>query len=347
MTLLIVSVAIVLIVSALCSLTEAAVYAVRMPYIRQLTESGSTAGTLLTGFKKNMERPITAILIINTAANTAGAVVAGAQARQVFGEASLIWFSAGFTVLVLFFSEIMPKVAGVTYNRSVARAVSVPLSAVITALYPVVWLSQRVSRALRHGKPPPVAPEAEVRQMAALSAEEGSILPFESELVKNVLRLDEVKARDIMTPRTVVFKLPANATVKDVAEDTSKSPYARIPIWATDDPDNWIGVVFRTDILASLARDEFDTTLDSLRKPLGFVPDMARGHRLLDEFIRRREHLMGVVDEYGGMLGIVTLEDVFESLIGREIVDETDAIVDLQAVARRRAAQRLERSDTD
>lgn len=346
MTLLIFSVALVLGVSALCSLTEAAVYAVRMPYIRELTESGSTAGGLLTRFKRRMEEPITAILIVNTVANTAGAAIAGAQARQLFGEASIIWFVAAFTLAVLFFSEIVPKVIGVTYSRSVARAVSVPLNAAIVALYPLVWFIQRITRAIKPAEPVPDAPEEEIRQMVTLGAEEGSILPFESELVKNVLQLDEVKAQDIMTPRTVVFTLRANRTVKEVSEAVTGAPFARIPIHAPDDPENWVGVVLRADILTSLAKDKFDTTLQSLCKPLGFVPEQAPGHRLLDEFIKRREHLLGVVDEYGVVLGVVTLEDVFEALIGREIVDETDAIVDLQAVARRRARRRLKRGDS-
>jgi len=347
MTLFILSVVVVLVVSALCSLTEAALYSVRMPYVRQLLESGSAAGRVLARFKENMESPITAILIINTTANTAGAAVAGAQAENLFGDYRLLGvsavavFSGLFTLGVLFFSEILPKVAGVTYGRTVSRFVSLPLEAVIWAIYPLVWLSRKAARVVRETGPRRIAPEEEVHQIAALSAEEGSILPLEAALVQNVLRLNEVQARDIMTPRTVVYKLEATRTVLEVAEEAGRVPHTRIPIYHPDDPENWIGMVFKGDVLACLARDEFDVTLESLRKPLRFVPEVVPGHKLLSEFIRRRVHILGVIDEYGGMLGVVTLEDVMESLIGEEIVDETDLVVDLQQVARRRAVQRL------
>ncbi len=340
MTLFVVSVAVVLLVSAACSLSEAALYSVRMPYIRQLAATGHRSGLILERFKRNMERPITAILIVNTAANTAGAAVAGAQARLIFGEAALFWFSALFTLSVLFFSEIMPKIAGVTYRRPVAKAVSLPLDLAIRALHPLVWLSRQAARMLRADEKEAQASEEEVYQIAALSAEEGSILPVEAELIKNVLRLNEVKARDIMTPRTVVFQLAAELTVGDVAGSIAVA-HSRIPVHAGDDPEKLAGWVLRNDILARLAEGELDVTLSELAKPLRFVPDAAPGHRLLNEFLKRRSHILAVVDEYGGMSGIVTLEDVLESLLGEEIVDETDAIVDLQVEARKQGHARL------
>ncbi len=346
MTLLVASVVTVLVVSSLCSLTEAAIYAVRTPYISSLAESGSMAGKVLAQFKANMERPISAILIVNTAANTAGAAVAGAQARLVFGEGSLIWFSASFTLAVLFLAEILPKVAGVAYNRGIARAASIPLNAAVTLLFPLVWLTQRVSVILRHRQPPPIAPEEEVRQLAVLSANEGSILKFESELVKNVLGLDQIRAKDIMTPRTVVFSLSSGDTVRDVAPKVAEEKYARIPVFAADDPEDWRGVVLRADILVCLANDEFDRSVGSLAKPIAFVPEAMPAHILLGEFIRKQQHLLGVVDEYGGVVGIVCLEDVLESLIGQEIVDETDVVVDLQEVARRRGRAQMSEPDT-
>ena len=341
MTLFLVSVAVVLVVSAACSLSEAALYSVRMPYVRQLADAGSAAGPVLARFKRNMERPITAILILNTVANTAGASVAGAQARQLFGEAAILWFSAIFTVAVLLFSEILPKVAGVTYRRAVARAVSLPLDAAVRALTPLVWLAQQAAKIFPRGDAPE-ASEEEVYQLAMLSAEEGSILPQEAELVRNVLRLNDVTAKEIMTPRTVVFKLDASRTVAEVADEVERLPHSRIPIHAPGDPEGWIGQVMKEDVLASMARDEFALRLEALKKPLGYIPETAPGHRLLNAFLRRRAHLLAVVDEYGGIAGVVTLEDVMESLLGEEIVDETDTVVDLQQAARRRGARQLE-----
>ncbi len=162
-----------------------------------------------------------------------------------------------------------------------------------------------------------------------------------------MLRLNDVTARDIMTPRTVVFKLAADTTVGGLAEQAEKVPYARIPVYDPDDPENWLGVVLRRNILARLARDEFDTAVGSLCRPLHFVPGTIAGHQLLSEFLKRREHLFGVLDEYGAVDGVVTLEDVLETLIGEEIVDETDAVVDLQAAARARRAKRLGTTEPD
>jgi CBS domain containing-hemolysin-like protein len=285
-----------------------------------------------------MGPPITAILILNTIANTAGASVAGAQARFLFGESAIFWFAALFTLAVLVVSEIIPKVVGVSRNRAVASLVAVPLNSLVRALWPLVRITHGFSRALS-GSGEPVAPESEVWRIADLSAEEGSILPSEAALVKNVLKMDEIKARDIMTPRTVVFKQRDDLTVKDISVDAWALPHARIPIHDADDNDNWTGLVLRRDILACLGRDQFDVTLASIAKPLAFVPETVPGHELLNLFLRMRRHLFGVIDEYGNIIGIVTMEDVLEELIGAEIVDETDKVVDMRQVARKRSIQ--------
>ena len=342
MTLLITSVLVVLVVSALCSLTEAALYAVRLPYIRQLREGGSIAGRILTRFKKNMEQPITAILIVNTAANTAGAAIAGAQAQSTFGAAAVAWFSIVFTLLVLFFAEILPKIAGVAYSERVARTLAIPLDLVIRGLMPLVWLVQLFAGWVKPDRPTLYAPEEEVRQMVLLSLEEGSILPVEAKLVQNVLKLDDIRARDIMTPRSVVFKLPANLTLREVAQRIKDWSHSRIPIYDPNDPEIWAGIVLSRDILTRLARDEFDVTLQSISKPLFFVHEKTPGHVLLRAFLRRRTHLFAVMQEGGGLIGIVTLEDLLESLIGEEIVDEADTVVDMQEFARLRHRQAFE-----
>ena len=174
-----------------------------------------------------------------------------------------------------------------------------------------------------------------------MSAEEGSILPLEAELVRNVLRLNDVTAKEIMTPRTVVYKLDASRTVAEVAAEVGHAPHSRIPIHAPENPEDWIGQVLKEEVLGYMARDEYDVRLEALAKPLGYVPELVPGHQLLSEFLRRRVHLLAVVDEYGGMAGVVTLEDVMESLLGEEIVDETDRVVDLQQAARRSGARRF------
>lgn len=341
MTLFIASVAIVLLISALCSLTEAALYSVRLPYVRRLVEGGSPAGLVLKKFKENMERPIAAILILNTAANTAGAAVAGAQANHLFGENVLIAFSVCFTLAVLFFSEIIPKMVGVVHSRPVARNLALPLNALVTLLHPVIRLVERVSKLLRPKGPVIAAPEDEVRQLAMLSAEEGSILQLEADLVKNALALDKITAREIMTPRPVVEKLSEATTVGEASHAFDEWIFSRIPVYAADDPEKWIGVVLSRDILAALARDDFSARLGSLARTLDFVSDQTPGHILLRKFIKSRRHLFAVVDEYGSVVGIVTLEDILESVIGQEIMDEVDVTADLQDLAKQRRRREL------
>lgn len=345
MTLFIVSVAVVLAISAFCSLTEAAFYAVRMPYVRKLDESGSLAGEILAGFKGNMERPIAAILILNTVANTAGAAIAGAQATQLFPRGSLFIFSTAFTLAVLFFSEIVPKVVGVIYNQPISRALALPWSWIVRAMTPIIWLIEQFTQWLKPAEPVLSAPEEEVEQMAIMSAEEGSILGYEAQLVKNVLRLDNIRARQIMTPRPVVLKLPDDMTLRDAFEKVKDWVHSRIPLYSRDDPETWVGFVMSRDVLSALAEDKFETQLGELAKPMFFVSEDLPGHVLLKSFLRRRTHLFGVMDDYGDLTGIVTLEDVLESLIGEEIVDEADTVADMQEVARLRKREQYSRQE--
>jgi CBS domain containing-hemolysin-like protein len=341
MALFVASVVLVLAMSAFCSLSEAAIYAVRRPYIMTLVKSGSLAGKVLADFKENMEQPISAILILNTAANTAGAAIAGYQVRALFGETVAPWFVAGFTIAVLLISEIIPKLLGVVYSRGVATAVALPWVGIIRLLYPFIWIVEKLTERLQPEEPIRSAPEEEVEQLAMISAMEGSILPLEARLVQNVLRLNDVKAGDILTPRSVVFKLSADATIGQVREVVKQWKQSRIPVYDGDDAENWIGLVLARDILTSLAQDQFDRQLRTLMRPLYFVPETAKGHDLLGQFLKKRSHLFGVLDEYGGIEGVVSLEDVLESLIGEEIVDELDTAADLQEHARRRHQRKM------
>ncbi len=337
-----VSVAVVLVVSALCSLSEASIYAVRLPYVKSLADSGRLTGRILNSMKENMERPISTILIVNTVANTAGAAVAGAQAEALMGSASLVWFSACFTLAVLICSEIVPKVVGVAYSERVSVLVALPLQVATRLLTPLVWCVEKMSAWLKPEGKVFSAPEEEVHQVAQMSADEGSILPLEANLVQNVLKLNDIKAGEIMTPRTVVQKFASDITVRDAIEKTDEWNHSRMPLVSPDDPDQWEGFVLRRDILTRMASDDFDTKLSELAKPMHFVSMQTPGHVLLQTFLRRRSHMFGVVDEFGGMSGVVTFEDVLESLLGEEIVDETDAVVDMQEAARMNRREKFE-----
>jgi CBS domain containing-hemolysin-like protein len=342
MTIFVVSVVTVIVVSAICSLSEASLYAVRRPFVRSLTESGSAAGPVLEGFKDNMDRPITAILIVNTAANTAGASVAGAQATELFGGNAFLWFSAFFTLGVLLFSEIFPKILGVVYNKAIARAVALPWRFVITLLSPLVWAVGKVSALLKPSGQVFAAPEDEVVQLAQISAEEGSIMGHEAEMVRNVLALNDLVAKDVMTPRTVVFRLPQDLTLAEANEQVEVWTHSRIPLFDREQPDRWNQLVRATDILSGLADGRKDEDLKAIGLPLPLVSETTPGHVLLARFIAEQTHLFGVLDEFGGMAGVVSLEDVVESLIGQEIVDEVDEAADMREVARRQAIKRNE-----
>jgi CBS domain containing-hemolysin-like protein len=341
MSLLVVSVVVVLLISAFCSLSEAALYAVRVPYVRSLEESGNPAGRILARFKQNMEQPIAAILILNTVANTAGAAIAGAQAASFLQGPALVLFSIGFTAAVLVFSELIPKVVGVAYNKPIARGVALPWSWIVAGMTPIIWCVEHLTDLIKPQERVLSAPEEEVEQMARMSAEEGSIWNYEAELVRNVLQLDDVRARQIMTPRPVVLKLPDQMTLKEAFDKIKDWVYSRIPVYSSDDPEIWVGFVMSRDILAGVAHDKFDMRLAEIVKPLYFVSANLPGHVLLQSFLRRRTHLFGVMDDYGDLTGIVTLEDVLEALIGEEIVDEVDTVADMQEVARRRKREQF------
>lgn len=314
---------------------EAALYAVGAPFVRSLVEKGSRAGRILERFKNDIDRPISAILILNTLAHTAGAAVAGAAAADLWGPKSLFWFSAVFTLLILFLSEIVPKVLGVTYNRPMAVLMAYPLTIVILAVYPLVFLAQSVSRRLRKGEEQPEAPEEEVNAMASISADEGSILPIEKDMISNVLNLNEVTAGDIMTPRPVVFRKASDTTLRDVGADTLGWSFSRVPLHQPEDEDELVGFVLRRDVFSAIAEGRLDGTLGDFQRPIRFVPKAMPGHVLLNEFIKARQHLFAVVDEWGGLAGVVSLEDILEHVIGKEIVDEFDTVVDMQEAARK------------
>ena len=278
------------------------------------------------------------MLILNTFAHTAGAAIAGAQAQLLWGKGILFWFTIIMTLAVLYFTEIIPKVLGVTFNKQLAYVIAGPLQVMIVVLTPLIWVSQRLTQFVCGAATTlPSAPEEEVLQMAKISAEEGSILPVEARIIHNVLKLNEVKVRDVMTPRTVLSRLPAEMTLKELTARGMPWRHSRVPVYEGSDMDNLVGIVLRREVYNRLAEDDFEPTLGSLAKPIRFVPEHMHGHMLLAEFLKGLQHLFGVVDEYGGLAGIVTLEDILEEMIGQEIVDEFDLAVDMQELARRLA----------
>ena len=325
MTLFLVAVLVVIVSTGLCALVEAALYAVRRPYIRQLAESGHRSGQLLAEYKEKMDYPISAILIFDTLLGVGGATIAGSQARALFGADFVIWFSIALSATLLIVSQIIPKVVGVIYSKTVARVSAVPISFAISILYPVVWIIERFTRFLKPAEPLQRASEEEVKQMAQISAEEGSILGVEADLIQNSLKLNDVLAAQIMTPFSQVAMLPADMVVKDAFALFHDRALSRIPIHVPGNKNRWTGVLMSRDILSEMAKDHDDVAIESIARRLHTVTADTPGHVLLDAFLKRRSHLFGVRDEDQQMIGVVSLEDVIEEILGKEIIDERES----------------------
>lgn len=330
-------------ISAMCSLFEAVLYSVPVAHVENLAESGSKAGQILRRLRSNVDEPIAAILSLNTIANTAGAAVAGAAAARVFGLEALGYFSAAFTLAILLFSEVIPKTAGVIYSRPLAAIISRPLLVMIFIFRPLIWLTGNVTRLMARGNEDDVSDE-EILVMARMGRKSGALEAGEADVIENILSLEGKTTRQIMTPRTVVHSLSAGMTVKELRETEQTFDHSRVPVYDKDG-DDVIGMVHRRDVLTAMVQDAWDRRLDEMMRPVDFVADSLSVDRLLRRFQETGHHMMVVIDEYGGLAGLVTLEDVLEEILGTEIVDEFDPAVDMRELAHRR--RRLSRKGSD
>jgi magnesium and cobalt exporter, CNNM family len=330
-----VAVSVVLLVSAVCSLFEAVLYSAPISHVESLAQSGRASGRIFRDLRANVDRPIAAILVLNTAANTGGAALAGAIADQVLGSAGVGYFTAAFTLAILTFSEVIPKTAGVVYARALVPAVARPLQLLVFLLAPVITLSRLLTSALSRGREEHRVSDEELMVMVRLGMRSGDIKEHEALVIKNVLSLESRRVRDIMTPRTVVFALPADMTVGEVRTQGKLSTYSRVPVYAKG-VDDVVGVVHSRDVLTAVGEDRFETRLEELMRPVHFVLDSTTLDELLRAFLERRQHMVVVIDEFGGLVGVLTLEDVLEEILGKEIVDEFDQVTDLRELAKRR-----------
>lgn len=349
MVLLVVYVCVALGFSFLCSVAEAVILSVNTPYITLLQRQGRPAGALLARMKAEINRALAAILTLNTIAHTIGAAGAGAQAAVVFGNAWVGVASAVLTLLILVFSEIIPKTLGAHYWKRLAPATAYVLQGLIWLLYPFVVLAELITRGLSHGPVLTGFNRDELAAMAEISAGEGLLDEDETRILKNLLRLRDGRVTDVMTPRTVIFSLPEDLRVEEFFWKYEPRRFSRIPIYR-DDPEQLDGFVLRGDLLLAQARGNTGSTLANYRRELHALPASVSLSRAFDAFLRQRAHMMVVVDEYGGILGLVTLEDILETLLGQEIVDESDRTTDMQAHARRlwrRRAREMGLDDVD
>ena len=334
MMLLITYVMLALVFSFLCSVAEAVILTTSMAYIVDLEKAGKPAGALLRRLKEDVNKPLAAILTLNTIAHTVGAAGAGAQAARVFGNAYVGVFSAVLTLLILIFSEIIPKTLGAHYWRGLAPVTAHGLKWLIAALHPFVFLSEKLTRGITREPVRKSLTRSEFAAMAELSLKEGQLGLQESMILKNLFRLRETLVKDVMTPSTVVFSLPDSLRVEEFFHKYDHVRFSRIPIYSGDQR-HVNGFVLRSDLLLAQARGNSSNSLDMYRREIAVIRDDAALSCAFDELLRQHTHIMLVVDDYGGTEGLLTLEDVFETLIGIEIVDEGDKDVDMRKLARR------------
>ena len=333
MTLLIVYVTIALLFSFLCSIAEAVLLSVTTAYISVLEQEGKSSGSLLHELKGDINKPLAAILTLNTVAHTVGAVGVGAQATVVFGGNWVGLVSALLTLMILVFSEIIPKTLGATYWRALAGVTAHGLKFLIRVLYPFVMLSELLTRGVSQDKKIEGFNRKEFAAMANLGEQEGQLEEQESRILKNMFLLHEAIVTDVMTPRPVVFSLPESLTIYEYFDKHYDSRFSRIPVYVEND-EMFTGFVLKDDLLLAQARNNTDSTLETYRRDLHALSDKTSLSDAFNEVLHQRAHIMVILDEYGGMEGIITMEDILETLLGLEIMDESDKIADMQKYAR-------------
>lgn len=346
MAALIITVALAVAVSAFCSMTEAMLYSVPWTHIEKMRASGSKAGALLYAMRTSVEQPISAVLTLNTVANTAGASLAGALAATALGAENVPLFAAAFTVLILLAGEIVPKTLGVVYAAPLSMALAYPLRCLVIILRPFTWMSGFVTRMITPPSSGPEATDEDIRVMASLSCRSGGIEAYEETAIRNILELDQKRVHDVMTPRTVVFSLPSTLTVEEAYSHKNFWHFSRIPVYE-DDNEDVVGLISRRDVALRMNEEHAGTTLADIMRPIHFVQESQTLDKLLSEFLEAHQHLFAVLDEYGGLAGVISLEDVLEEMLGREIIDESDMVPDMREAARmRRAALTSRRNES-
>ena len=344
MILLCLSVGLAIVISAICSLSEAAFYSLPMSHIEIISQKHKRIGRILMGMKKDIHRPITAVLTLNTIANTAGATISGAAAIAVFGADSMVWFSILFTMAILLFSEILPKTLGVSYCRELALWIAYPLHWMIKLLTPFILIIQAIARLLPAKDDALLVSAQEIQALARQSHKSGEISLQERRVITNILDLKDKTVRQIMTPLTVTFMLDANLTVAQAMQANEMlNMHSRIPVYEKN-TDEVVGIILRKDIFNWGTQGAGEKSLREFMQPVHFVPETGRLTAVMLEFFDHHKHLFVVVDEYGSVTGVVSLEDIIEEIVGREIIDESDRDTDMRELAKRKRLSFLTQS---
>ncbi|MDJ0557160.1 MAG: hemolysin family protein [Microcoleaceae cyanobacterium MO_207.B10] len=330
---------IILIGSAFCSATETALLSVPTLKVQQLAQTKKPAALALLAIRKKINRPIATVVIINNIFNIVGSILIGNIAASVLGNAWLGIFSAILTFLVIVFGEIIPKTLGERYAMNYALTVALPVQGLTFIFNPIVWLMEKITSPFSKGKKLPTTNEAEIMFLTRIGYQEGVIEGDEAEMIRRVFRLNDKSAANIMTPRIATTYLWADSILAEVKEEILVSQHSRIVV-IEESIDDVVGVALKYELLQGIISGKENQKIVDFMREVRFIPETLKVDQLLKEFQKYRQHLMVVLDEYGGTSGVVTLEDVLEELTG-EIVDETDKSVDLQIVARMRGKRKL------
>lgn len=332
--------------SFLCSIWEAVLLSITPSFVEVTYKQGTKTGQLLKNFKEDIDRPLSAILTLNTIAHTVGAIGVGSQAGKMYGDQNMVlggfelpfsveaFVGAAMTLAILILSEIIPKTLGANNWKQLSGFTVNSLNVVIIALYPLVLLSQLITKSMKKDKDKSVLSRADFSAMAEIGEKEGIFRSNESRIIHNLLRLNTIRTKDVMTPRTVVKAANQERTIQEFYDKNEKLQFSRIPVFA-ESKDHINGFVLKDEILSSIIKDNGEAPLRDIMREILIINEQVPLPDLFNQLMEKREHIALVVDEFGGMAGIVTMEDVIETLLGIEIVDELDNIEDMQLLARK------------
>ena len=318
--------------SALCSMLEATLLSTPLSYITGLEEQGRKGVARLKRLKQNSDRPISAILCLNTIANTVGASIVGSLVYEVYGDAIVGVFSTVFTLAILIFSEIIPKTIGTSYWRRLAIPAAGIINFMIIITFPLVWVLEKMQRLISSHSDQVSVSREDISAMVSVATEEEEIEKEEKKMIQNILKLDEVTAHEIMTPSVVVEMVPGNMTIREFYD--SENTHSRILVYDEENDEYVVGYVLRQEVLEKMAEDKFSTTLNDILRPVLRFSEEDSVSDIWETLIEKKEHISVILDEYGSLRGIVTMEDVIETMLGHEIVDEKDEVVDMQEYAK-------------
>jgi CBS domain containing-hemolysin-like protein len=352
MTLLILFFALAIVISFACSLWESVLLSITPTYLTSVSQEGRATGRLLNEFKRDIDRPLAAILTLNTVAHTVGAIGVGAQASRLWGSggfalAGLVIdyeavVAAVTTLAILVISEIIPKTLGANHWQKLAPFTAQSLKVLIFLLWPLVRMSQGITQYLKKDKSLAIFSRAEFLAMTEMGRAEGQLDEREAEVIRNLLSLNRLRVRDVMTPRPVLVAGERTDSIADFLAEHPELPFSRIPLF-DGNVDKIMGIAFKDDLLAAMASGDGDRSLAELEREALFVPETLSLARVLSRLLERQQQLAVVVSEYGGTEGVITVEDVLETLLGLEIMDEKDSVADLQRLARERWEERRRR----